>query len=569
MFEQLPKQVELVYDWTWDSYQPYFDDLLARELNAGTIEAWLQDWSTVSKVLHETYARLSVATTVDTSDELAQKRYFTFLEQIVEPGETANNLLERKWVDSGITPSGYEVTLRAMRHNIAQFREENLSLKTELNKLGNEYDAIVGKMTVEWEGEEKTLAQLDTVLLETNRQRREQAWRLSHERRIADRETLDALWVKMLGLRLTIAAQANVADFRAYQWVEYARHDYTPQDIETFLASIREVVVPAMMRLLEKRKQLLGLETLRPWDMLVDPLADEPLKPFQTADELAHGVATMFDRVDSTVGGYYRNMLNEGLLDLDNRKNKAPGGYCTDFPVVARPFIFMNAVGIHDNLQTMLHEVGHAFHAFETSPLNYHLQQYPIEFAEVASMSMELLAAPYLTKEEGGFYNEREAARALLEHLMGNIYFWCYMSVVVAFQNWVYLNPEDASQPDQCDAKWLELWNIYLPGVDWSGLEAFQATGWQRKLHIYQIPFYYSEYGLAQLGATLIWRNAQTDAPSAVLAYRKALALGNQVTLPELFETAGAKLGFDVETVSLAVELTERKINELFSLLEA
>ncbi|MGV2434666.1 MAG UNVERIFIED_CONTAM: hypothetical protein LVT10_07075 [Anaerolineae bacterium] len=154
-----------------------FDDLLARELNAGTIEAWLQDWSTVSKVLHETYARLSVATTVDTSDELAQKRYFTFLEQIVEPGETANNLLERKWVDSGITPSGYEVTLRAMRHNIAQFREENLSLKTELNKLGNEYDAIVGKMTVEWEGEEKTLAQLDTVLLETNRQRREQAWR--------------------------------------------------------------------------------------------------------------------------------------------------------------------------------------------------------------------------------------------------------------------------------------------------------------------------------------------------------------------------------------------------------
>ena len=399
MFENLPKQVEVAYDWTWDQYSPYFDNLLARDLTPESIDGWLEDWSTLSKFIYETEARLSVATTVDTSDEVVQERYFAFLERIVEPTETANNLLEKKWVASEIIPHGYEITLRAMRHNIAQFREANLPLKTELDKLGNDYDAIIGDMTVEWEGEDKTLTQLDPVLLESNRQRREQAWRLIHERHLAERETLDALWVKMLGLRLTIAQQADVPNFRAYQWVEYARHDYTPEDIETFLTSIQTVVVPAMLRLQEKRKQLLGLETLRPWDMSVDPLADEPLKPFNTADELAQGVATMFDRLDPTLSGYYRTMLNEGLLDLDNRKNKAPGGYCTDFPVVQRPFIFMNAVGTHDNLQTMLHEAGHAFHAFEAANLNYHLQGYPIEFAEVASMTMELLASPYLLKE--------------------------------------------------------------------------------------------------------------------------------------------------------------------------
>jgi oligoendopeptidase F len=301
------------------------------------------------------------------------------------------------------------------------------------------------------------------------------------------------------------------------------------------------------------------------WYSRPTPPAGTPqLKPFTTMDELTRGTSSIVHHVDPVLGGYFDSMISEGLTDLENRKNKAPGAYCTSFTSMRKPFVFVNAVGTHNDVATTLHESGHAFHVFETAKIPY-IQQLavPMEFAEVASMGMELLASPYLTKEFGGFYTDSEAARARIEHIEGMILFWPFMAVVDAFQQWVYEHPRSGADPAACDKKWGELWDRFIPGVDWSGLEEIKVTGWHRKLHIHQVPFYYVEYGLAQLGAVQIFGNARKDQAKAVADYRKALSLGGMVTLPQLFKTAGARFGFDVATVKKAVDLMEEVVEEL------
>jgi len=423
---------------------------------------------------------------------------------------------------------------------------------------------MIGAQSVTWDGQEITLAALSPVYQEQDRARREKAWRLSMTRMLQDREALNELWVQFMDLRGQIAANAGLPDYRAYAWKAMKRFDYTPEDSETFQKAIEEVVVPAAKRLYERRQSRLGVDSLRPWDLAVEPSGASALHPYETISELENTLTTIFDQVDPQLGGYYRTMKSENLLDLDNRKGKAPGGYCTTFPQAERPFIFMNAVGLHNDVQTLLHEGGHAFHAFESFSLPYiHQQDVPMEFAEVASMSMELIASPYLAKSAGGFYSEADAARARVEHLESMIRFWPYMAVVDAFQHWVYTNHQAASNPANCDAKWAELWDRFMQGIDYGGLQAEKETGWHRKLHIFQIPFYYVEYGLAQLGAVQVWGNSLQDQAQAVRDYRKALALGGTATLPQLFSIAGAKFGFDSATVKRAVDLVERTIDEL------
>jgi oligoendopeptidase F len=364
-------------------------------------------------------------------------------------------------------------------------------------------------------------------------------------------------------LRLKLAANAGQPDYRAYRWHQLLRFDYRPADCKSFHDAIEKVAVPAASRLYERRRQQLGLKTLRPWDLTVDPLGRAPLQPFKDISELKEKISNIFHHVHPELGAYFDTMIRENLLDLDNRKNKAPGGYCTGFNFVHRPFIFTNAVGIHNDVQTMLHEGGHSFHVFETAGLNYFAQLFaPTEFAEVASMSMELLATPYLTIDQGGFYSPADAARARIEQLEHLITFWPYMAVVDAFQHWVYENPQKAEKADQCDAEWGALWQRFMPGVDWSGLEDAMLTGWHRKLHIHTIPFYYVEYGMAQLGAIQVWSNALKDQASAVARYRKALSLGGTEALPRLYQAAGAKLAFDADTLDRAIQLIDTKIQE-------
>jgi len=387
---------------------------------------------------------------------------------------------------------------------------------------------------------------------------------LASQRRLTDRQAIDDLWTRYMTVRRQIAANAGLPDYRLYMWRKLLRFDYTPQDCMRFHQAIEDVVVPAALRTYEKRRLRLGVAVLRPWDLDVDPFGRAPLQPYRSISELEERTSTIFHKVDPQLGEYFEIMRRESLLDLDNRKGKAPGGYCTDFPVSQRPFIFANSVGIHDDIQTMLHEGGHAFHVFETAslPHSWHVQ-IPMEFLEVASMAMELLAAPYLMQDEGGFYSPQDAARARIEHLERSLLFWPYMAVVDAFQHWVYQNHQLASDPKNCDAQWAELWRRFMPGVDWSGLDAELVTGWQRKQHIHSDPFYYIEYGLAQLGACQIWQNALADQAQAVAAYRRGLSLGDTVTLPELYTAAGARFAFDAGTLQEAVSLIESVVERL------
>jgi oligoendopeptidase F len=559
----LPENGIQFLDWDWSQIEPIFQALGRRQLNESNILDWLDEWSEISKLLDERYWRLYDATTVDTSNQKAEKEFARFLDEIRPRAKTSEQSLKRILLESGLNPPGYQIAIRDLRAQAEIYREENLPLLSEEKKLVIDYDKIIGAQTVTWEGEQVPLPQLQPVYQEPQRERREEAWRLVASRQLVDRQAINTLWSKFLGLRSSIAENAGLPNYRAYRWKELLRFDYEPEDCFNFHQAIEEVVVPAALEIYEKRRQRLGLNSLRPWDLAVDPYGKPPLMPFQTVKELIDKSGKMFAQVDTHFDQYFQQMQEEDLLDLENRGNKAPGGYCSYYRFSRRPFIFMNAVGIHEDVQTLLHEGGHAFQIFECGHRPYFFLEIPSEFAEVASMAMELLASPYLETSKGGFYNTDQAARARIQHLESLVLFWPYMAVVDAFQHWVYENPEAAREADRCDDCWAQLWERFMPGVDWTGLEQELRTGWQRKPHIFDEPFYYVEYGMAQLGALQIWRNSLRDAESAIASYRQALSLGTSVTIPRLYEAAGADFAFDTGTLKEAVDAIRETITNL------
>ena len=560
----LPATSEEILDWSWDDYAPHYESLATTELDEDGISDWLQRWSDLVELLSEVGTRMHIATTVDTTDEVARDTYHEFLEDVGEPAQAAEQQLKERLLASGLEPEGFTVQLRAIRAEAELFSEANLPLFTESKKLANRYDEVIGAQSIEWDGEEKTLTQLQPVMLETDRERREAVWRLIAERRLADRDTINNIWRELLDVRCRIAANADCVDFREFCWKALQRFDYSPDDCLEFHHAIADVALPAAGRLLKQRRELLNVGDLRPWDLAVDTQGRDPLTPFSNVAELEAGCERIFNAVAPELGAKFRTMREGGLLDLDNRKGKAPGGYCTEYHRQRLPFIFMNAVGVHGDVQTLLHEGGHAFHVFESAKLPYAMQrEVGMEFAEVASMAMELLAAPYLAKGDGGFYSKDEAARARCEHLERSLLFWPYMAVVDGFQHWAYTHPKAAAQPAKCDAAWRELWLRFHPHLDWSEFDDYIETGWHNKLHLYHVPFYYVEYGMAQLGSVQVWSNALRDQKQAVTDYRRALALGATVTLPELYTAAGGRFAFDAETLGKAVSLIERTLGEL------
>jgi len=563
MFDSLTLDVEVIMNWSWRNFEPYYQNLERRGLSAGNVEGFLSDWTKVAEFVEETFSRLHVAKTVNTADKDAEQRFNVFLETTYPKWEEAEQRLKKRILESGLKPSGFEIPLEKIRTEAEIFRDENLPLLVEEQKLSTEYDKIVGSQTVQWDGHEMTIAQLRPMFQSQDRSLRESAWRVALKRHLEDRDRISDLWRQFLALRRKLASNAGFDDYRSFRWKQFLRFDYTPEDCRRFHEAIEKVVVPAALRVCRRRSQLLGLESIRPWDLDVDPLGRPPLIPFREVGRLQDRSAAIFHRLDPSLGGYFDVMTREGLLDLENRKNKAPGGYCTEFTASKRPFIFMNAVGLQDDVQTLLHEAGHAFHAFERSRLPYCQQrQVGLEFSEVASMSMELLAGPYLSEEEGGFYSAEDASRARVEHLERIILFWPYMAVVDSFQHWVYENPSEAENPASCDAAWTRCWERFMSWIDWSGLETELMTGWQRKLHIHTVPLYYVEYGLAQLGAVQVWGNSLRDQAGAVAAYRKGLTLGGTVPLTALFSAAGAKFAFDAQTLAAAVSLVEKNIEK-------
>jgi oligoendopeptidase F len=556
--------VDALMAWDWAQFEPHYSALEKAELTKATISDWLKNWTSVSDVRDELYNRLYVATSVNTADAIALERFEHFMEKIYPQAMAAEQKLKEKLLASGLTVPGFEIPLRNMRAEAEIYREENLSLLVEEEKLGVAHDKVMGAQTVKWQGQEKTVRQMEVVLREIDRETRRKGWELLADRQLADREMINRQWVKYMGLREKIAANADLPDYRSYRWQVLMRFDYTPDDCGTFHDAIEQAVVPAVQRMAERRTKALGINSLHYYDLFVDLSGKPPLKPFSSVQEMKEKASAIFHHVLPQFGAYFDQMDAEGLLDLDNRKNKAAGGYCTDFSHTERPFIFANAVGIHDDIQTLLHEGGHSFHAFESFKLPYFQQRnesaIPMEFAEVASMAMEYLTSPYLSKEFDGFYSEADTARARVDHIETDLRFWPYMAIVDAFQHWVYENPADGKDPNKCDATWMALEKRFRPYINWCGYEDVMMTGWQRKDHIHQAPFYYVEYGLALLGAVQIWKNALENQKQAVSVYRQALALGGTATLPQLFETAGARFAFDTDTLQEAVDLMESTI---------
>ena len=562
----LPKDSNQMMDWSWDDYAPFFDYLENYGLTSENVSDWMKYWSDLSELIGEVGTSVYVSTTVDTADEEAKSRYHRFLDDISENVSSRNQILKIKLLDSELSPDNFEIPLRGMKSEVELFSEENLPLMTSDAKLSKEYDAIVGSQTVNWNDKEVTLTQLAPVMLETNRDKREKAWRLASDRRLKDRSEINKIWKKILKIRVSIAENSGHEDYRAWRWKYLKRFDYTPKDCLTFHNSIEKIIVPLADKLLQKRKEALGLAKLKPWDLSVDIFGRDPLVPFEDASELEEKCHNIFSSLDFELGNYFQVMREKSLLDLGNRKGKAPGGYCTEYPFQRLPFIFMNAVGTHSDVQTMIHEGGHAFHVFESADLPYASQRdVGMEFAEVASMAMELLASSYLSEKNGGFYSEEESARARIEHLEKIIMFWPYMAVVDAFQHWAYTNPTDAFDTGNCDKEWTKLWKRFQMSehIDYSGCEDIISTGWHNKLHIYHVPFYYVEYGMAQLGAIQIWGNSLNNAKKAIQDYKAALSLGGNASLPELYEAAGAKFSFDDKTLKYAATLIEEQIQEL------
>jgi oligoendopeptidase F len=561
-----PKLEELV-TWGWSNFELYYTELEKEQLTSSNIKDWLARWTSVFDLGDELFNRLYVATSVNTTDENTTTLFETYMEETYPKWKAAEQKLKEKFLASGLTFPGFEIALRNMRADAALFQEKNIPLQVKEEKLSKEHDKVLGAQGVEWQGEEKTVLQMEAILRDPDREKRKSAWEKLANRQLADRQTINQQWKDFFTLRRQISQNAGKSDFRAYRWQQLNRFDYTPQDCYAFHQAIEEAIVPAVNRLAERRRKKLNVKDLRYYDLYVDLSGKPSLKPFADIRELTDKASTIFNQVDPAFGDYFDTMDREGLLDLGNRKNKATGGYCTSFSNAKRPFIFANAVGTHQDVLTLMHEGGHSFHAFETFSLPYHQQRsesnVPMEFAEVASMAMEYLTFPYLEDKCGGYYNTGDTARARVDHLELNLRFWPYMAIMDAFQHWAYENPNEGFNPDRCDAKWAELEKRFRPYIDWSGYEDVMMTGWQRKDHIHTVPFYYVEYGLALLGATQVWMNALKDQKKAVDQYRSALSLGGTVTLPELFKAAGARLAFDAATLKEASDLMENTIYEL------
>jgi oligoendopeptidase F len=545
---------------SWDDVAPYFDDLAARPLDPSTIEAWLAEWSRLEELVTEAASRAMIAYTIDTSDREKEADHLRFSTEVLPKMEERSVDLARRLVESGHSTPELATTLARFRTQIEIFRDENVPIFAELEEHSARYQRITGSIMVKWEGVELPLPHLQPYLKSPDRAVRERAFRAASLPYIERRDELATLFDRMYQLRMRAARNAGFADFRDYIFPAKFRFDYTPADCERFHEAIEQTATPAVERVMEARRKRLGLDVLRPWDLAVDPYREKPLRPFTDASELVGKAQPVFERIDPLLGREFQTMIDEGLLDLESRKGKAPGGYCETLHFSGRPFIFMNAVGLVEDVMTLLHEAGHAFHAFAAHRLPLIWQRHPgSEAAELASMSMELLATPHLT-QPAGYFTAQDARSAWLEHLEDILLSLVHIASVDAFQTWIYTSGQ-GDNADARDAAWLRIRSRFERGVDWSGLQQERVARWHRQLHIFMYPFYYIEYGIAQLGAVQVWRNSLEDPVRAVARYREALSLGAVQTLPEIYRTAGARLTFDVDSIAELVQLVERHID--------
>ncbi|HEX8523362.1 MAG TPA: M3 family oligoendopeptidase [Tepidisphaeraceae bacterium] len=537
---------------SFSDIEPLYRELLDRRINSRSdMDQWLRDFSELTAVVDEVGSRRYINKSCHTDDAEIEKAYMQYVEEIEPKIKPVYFELQKKYLNSPHraedTPA-LRILSRKWKADVELFREENIPLETEVIKLNAEYDKIAGAMMVNFRGKELTMQQMARFQEEPDRATREEAWKVSAERRLQDRERVDQIFEKLFSLREQIARNAGMANYRDWVWKAYKRFDYTPDDCLRFADAIATACVPVVKQLDQQRQQDLGVDVLKPWDAAVDPKNRPALKPFSEdqVDDFVGKVRSIFEKLSPELAKDFDVLRDHNNLDLASRKGKQPGGYQCSLEEAREPFIFMNAAGLQRDVETLLHEGGHAFHclAARNEDLVF-LRSAPMEFCEVASMSMELLGAEHFDV----FYSEADANRARRTLMEGIIRFLPWMAIIDSFQHWIYTNPGHSRE--QRTKHWLSLLDRFCSGLtDWSGFEAVRESQWQRQLHLFHAPFYYIEYGIAQLGALQLWMKSKEDPTRALRNYRSALALGGTRPLPELFSAAGIRFDFSEKTLS-------------------
>jgi oligoendopeptidase F len=558
----LPKDFVVI---DWDGLEPYFQQLLDRPIRSkADLEKWLKDASEIESVISEDACWRQIKMTCDTENKSLEEAFVFFVTQIQPKIQPYADKLNRKLVNCPYTAEldqkKYYTYLRSIKKSIELFREINIPILSELSVMGQQFGVISGKMTVEVEGKEYTLQQAAKFLENHDRALRESVYHKINGRRLADKEALNTLYSQLVEKRQLVAVNAGFSNYRDYKFADLGRFDYSKEDCFEFHDSVKKYILPLADKIYEAKKKKLGLDTLRPWDLEAEPAGTEPLRPFNTSEELLKKSIACFEKIRPFFAACLRRMNEMHRFDLDSRKGKAPGGYNCPLAETGAPFIFMNAAGQMSDVTTMVHEGGHAVHSFLAHPLELSsFKEYPMEIAEVASMAMELFSMDYW---DVYFDSAGELKRAKEHQLERVITIFPWIATVDKFQHWVYENPSHTLQ--ERAVRWTEILDEFSSKViDFSGLEEYRANSWQRQLHLFEVPFYYIEYGIAQLGAIGLWKQFKQNKEAALDNYSKALSLGGTATLPRLYEAAGLKFNFSGDNINQLMQFVDAEMRAL------
>lgn len=551
---------------TWEDIAPYFNTLLSANFSSKEeFITWLKNRSELDAVLEENLAWRYIRMTIDTRIKEFSDSYQFFVTEIqpkLAPLEDQLNkkMLESQFLNDLKKEEAYSIYIRSVETAVALFREENISLEAEVNEKSQLFGSISGAQSIEYNGETITMQKASSLLKEPEESLRKEIFEKISSRRKEDIDKLDSLYTELIQLRNKIAVNAGFENFRDYKFQSLGRFDYTKEDCFNFHESIEKFIVPISKQIQQKKLELLGKDKFKPWDTAVDPEGKAPLKPFKTGNDLLQGTLRIFKRMDEYFSKCLISLEEMKHLDLESKPGKAPGGYNYPLYEIGAPFIFMNAVGTHRDLITMIHEGGHAIHSFISRDLELTaFKNLPSEVAELASMSMELLTMKHWDE----FYEDKnDQNRAMKEHLEDVLGVLPWIAQIDAFQHWVYENP--LHSVEERKNEWKSLSIRFGTGLtDWSGYEETRDTSWQRQMHLFEVPFYYIEYGIAQLGALGIWKNSQSDYNKAISDYKNALALGYSKSIVEIYNTAGITFDFSSKNVSSLAQFVSNELKKL------
>lgn len=565
--EKLPRQFlpENFSVSTWEALEPWFIQLLERPIDSSAdLEKWMKDSSELEAVLSEDVCWRQIRMTCDTENKSLEDAFVFFVTEIQPRLQPYADKLNKKLIDCAYTAQlpvkKYFTYLRTVRKSIELFREENIALQSELSVLGQQFGVISGKMSIEVDGKEYTLQQAAKFLESHDRDKRELVYRKINERRLQDKESLNELFSQLVNKRHQVALNAGFANYRDYKFKELGRFDYTPETCFEFHAAVKQHVLPLVAEIYARKKKKLGIDSLRPWDTEAEPEGTTPLRPFRDGEELLQKTIQCFDQLDPFFADCLRKMKEMDRFDLDSRKGKAPGGYNCPLAETGAPFIFMNASGQMSDVTTMVHEGGHAVHSFLAHPLELSaFKEYPMEIAEVASMAMELFSMDHW---QVFFDNTEELNRAKEHQLERVITIFPWIATIDKFQHWIYENPQHSLQERK--DQWMAIINEFSTNaLDLSGLDEYRSYAWQRQLHLFEVPFYYIEYGIAQLGAIGLWMHYKKDPKAALRHYMESLSRGGMLTLPELYQTAGLEFNFSPDHIKQLMQFVQEEMKTI------